>query len=82
MWMFIAIKAESDSRWQRAIDLSSRQYICDLQLEVLVPSHLDLITPGYTIVKHNLTPGAIVLWRRLQPVHTNSRFCMSKIGSA
>jgi hypothetical protein len=49
------------------------QYIHDLQLEVLIPLHFDLIPTGYTVVTNNLAPSSIVLRHRLQPVHPNPR---------
>lgn len=49
------------------------QYIYDLQHEMLIPLHFDLIPPGYPVVTDNLAPSSIVLRRRLQPVHPNPR---------
>ena len=33
----------------------TRQYISDLQLQVLVPSYLDFISTGHTIIANDLT---------------------------
>lgn len=75
-----AMIAESGILALPAITLShlAWQYIHDLQLEVLIPLHFDLIPTGYTVVTNNLAPSSIVLRHRLQPVHPNPRSWRSK----